>query len=85
MEIPPSFGDICSLKIIKLVKSPQLEDSAKKIKQYVEGMGGDELQNIEKKGRISYFGTIKERGKENEGDREKEETNNSLVISKSVR
>ncbi|PHT97315.1 hypothetical protein BC332_33758 [Capsicum chinense] len=23
-EIPPSFGDICSLKIIKLVKSPQL-------------------------------------------------------------
>ncbi|PHU13497.1 hypothetical protein BC332_14702 [Capsicum chinense] len=80
MEIPPSFGDICSLKIIKLVKSPQLEDSAKKIKQYVE-----DPENIEKKGRISYFGTIKERGKENEGDREKEETNNSLVISKSVR
>ncbi|PHU13483.1 hypothetical protein BC332_14688 [Capsicum chinense] len=43
-EIPPSFGDICLLKIIKLVKSPQLEDFAKKIKQYVEDMGGDELQ-----------------------------------------
>ncbi|PHT48334.1 hypothetical protein CQW23_12542 [Capsicum baccatum] len=81
-EIPPSFGDICSLKIIKLVKSPQFEYSARKIKEYVEAMmGGDELpvldpENIEKKGRISYFGTIKERGKENEGDRE-EETNNS--------
>ncbi|KAM3376556.1 hypothetical protein P3S68_015271 [Capsicum galapagoense] len=43
-EIPPSFGDICSLKIIKLVNSPKLEDSAKKIKQYVEDMGGAELQ-----------------------------------------
>ncbi|PHT44489.1 hypothetical protein CQW23_13647 [Capsicum baccatum] len=37
-EIPPSFGDICSLKIIKLVKSPQLEYSARKIKEYVEAM-----------------------------------------------
>ncbi|KAM3234340.1 hypothetical protein P3L10_019700 [Capsicum annuum] len=43
-EIPPGFGDICSLKIIKLVKSPQLEDSAKKMKQFVEDMGGNELQ-----------------------------------------
>ncbi|PHT44381.1 hypothetical protein CQW23_13539 [Capsicum baccatum] len=44
-EIPPSFGDICSLKIIKLVKSPQLEYSARKIKEYVEAMmRGDELQ-----------------------------------------
>ncbi|PHU13494.1 hypothetical protein BC332_14699 [Capsicum chinense] len=44
-EIPPSFDDICSLKIIKLVKSPQLEYSARKIKEYVEAMmGGDELQ-----------------------------------------
>ncbi|PHT44399.1 hypothetical protein CQW23_13557 [Capsicum baccatum] len=42
-EIPPSFGDICSLKIIKLVESPQLEDSAKNIKQYVEDLGGDQL------------------------------------------
>ncbi|CAN4101856.1 unnamed protein product [Withania somnifera] len=38
-EIPPSFGDICSLKTIKLVKSPQLEYSAQKIKEYVEDMG----------------------------------------------
>ncbi|KAK4721571.1 hypothetical protein R3W88_011804 [Solanum pinnatisectum] len=46
-EIPPSFGDICSLKIIKLVESPQLIDSAMKIKEYVEDiMGGDELQVV---------------------------------------
>ncbi|KAK6785863.1 hypothetical protein RDI58_014388 [Solanum bulbocastanum] len=45
VEIPPSFGDIWSLKIIKLVESPQLEDSAMKIKEYAEDMrGGDELQ-----------------------------------------
>ncbi|XP_015162555.1 protein TRANSPORT INHIBITOR RESPONSE 1-like [Solanum tuberosum] len=30
-EIPPSFGGICSLKIIKLVESPQLEDFSMKI------------------------------------------------------
>ncbi|XP_055832909.1 putative late blight resistance protein homolog R1A-3 [Solanum dulcamara] len=46
-EIPPSFGDICSLKIIQLVESPQLEDSTLKIKEYAEDMrGGDELQVI---------------------------------------
>ncbi|KAH0657477.1 hypothetical protein KY289_026225 [Solanum tuberosum] len=46
-EIPPSFGDIWSLKYIKLVKSPQLEDSAMKIKEYAEDMrGGDELQVV---------------------------------------
>ncbi|XP_015158735.1 putative late blight resistance protein homolog R1B-8 [Solanum tuberosum] len=45
-EIPPIFGDISSLKIIKLVESPQLEDSAMKIKEYAEDMrGGDELQS----------------------------------------
>ncbi|KAH0665076.1 hypothetical protein KY285_026282 [Solanum tuberosum] len=44
-KIPPSFGDIDSLKIIKLVKSPQLEDSAMKIKEYAEEMRArDELQ-----------------------------------------
>ncbi|KAH0660379.1 hypothetical protein KY289_029127 [Solanum tuberosum] len=49
-EIPPSFGDIYSLKIIKLVKSPQLEDSALKIKEYAEDMrGGDELQILGQK------------------------------------
>ena len=49
-EIPPSFGDIYSLKIIKLVKSPQLEDSALKIKEYTEDMrGGDELQVVGRK------------------------------------
>ncbi|KAK6785866.1 hypothetical protein RDI58_014391 [Solanum bulbocastanum] len=34
-EISPSFRDNCSLKIIKLVESPQLEDSAMKIKEYM--------------------------------------------------
>ncbi|KAG5598212.1 hypothetical protein H5410_029582 [Solanum commersonii] len=49
-EIPPSFGDISSLKIIKLVESPQLEDSAMKIKEYAEDMrGGDELQVVGRK------------------------------------
>uniref|UniRef100_M1AQX0 Late blight resistance protein Rpi-blb2 n=1 Tax=Solanum tuberosum TaxID=4113 RepID=M1AQX0_SOLTU len=49
-EIPPSFGDIYSLKIIKLVKSPQLEDSALKIKEYAEDLrGGDELQILGQK------------------------------------
>ncbi|KAM3376447.1 putative late blight resistance protein R1A-10 isoform X1 [Capsicum galapagoense] len=44
-EIPPSFGDICSLKIIQLAESPQLDDSALKIKQYAENMmGGDDLK-----------------------------------------
>ncbi|KAF3625092.1 putative lysine-specific demethylase JMJ14-like [Capsicum annuum] len=43
-EIPPCFGDIYSLKIIILTESPQLEDSALKIKQYVGDMtGGDEF------------------------------------------
>uniref|UniRef100_A0A1U7Y7Z9 Late blight resistance protein homolog R1B-16 n=2 Tax=Nicotiana sylvestris TaxID=4096 RepID=A0A1U7Y7Z9_NICSY len=40
-EIPPSFGDICSLKSIVLRRSPQLEASALEIKKYVEGLGGD--------------------------------------------
>ncbi|KAF3652920.1 putative late blight resistance protein -like protein R1B-14-like [Capsicum annuum] len=43
-EIPPNFGDIGSLKIIKLDESPQLEDSAQKIKEYVEYMMGGELE-----------------------------------------
>ncbi|XP_075105184.1 putative late blight resistance protein homolog R1B-17 [Nicotiana tabacum] len=40
-EIPPSFGDICSLKSVVLRRSPQLEASALEIKKYVEGLGGD--------------------------------------------
>nr|XP_009763421.1 PREDICTED: putative late blight resistance protein homolog R1B-12 isoform X1 [Nicotiana sylvestris]XP_009763428.1 PREDICTED: putative late blight resistance protein homolog R1B-12 isoform X1 [Nicotiana sylvestris]XP_009763437.1 PREDICTED: putative late blight resistance protein homolog R1B-12 isoform X1 [Nicotiana sylvestris] len=44
-EIPPSFGDICSLKSIELKWSPQLEESALKIKQDVEDtMGEDRIQ-----------------------------------------
>ncbi|CAN4102010.1 unnamed protein product [Withania somnifera] len=45
-EIPPSFGDIYSLNIIKLVESPQLEDSAKKIKEYAEEMTGEDKLQI---------------------------------------
>ncbi|OIT06946.1 putative late blight resistance protein -like r1b-17 [Nicotiana attenuata] len=41
-EIPPSFGDICSLKSIELWRSPQLEASALKIKQEVEDMTGED-------------------------------------------
>ncbi|KAK6775805.1 hypothetical protein RDI58_026806 [Solanum bulbocastanum] len=71
-EIPPSFGDICSLRFIKLVESPQLEDSALKIKHYAEDMwGGDELQVVGRK-------NIPERGKENEGERDEEEENESF-------
>ncbi|XP_019259608.1 PREDICTED: uncharacterized protein LOC109237713 isoform X3 [Nicotiana attenuata] len=44
-EIPPSFGDICSLKVIELPWSPQLEDSALEIKKYVEETAGkDRIQ-----------------------------------------
>nr|XP_016463415.1 PREDICTED: putative late blight resistance protein homolog R1B-23 isoform X2 [Nicotiana tabacum]XP_016463417.1 PREDICTED: putative late blight resistance protein homolog R1B-23 isoform X2 [Nicotiana tabacum]XP_016463418.1 PREDICTED: putative late blight resistance protein homolog R1B-23 isoform X2 [Nicotiana tabacum]XP_016463419.1 PREDICTED: putative late blight resistance protein homolog R1B-23 isoform X2 [Nicotiana tabacum]XP_016463420.1 PREDICTED: putative late blight resistance protein h len=40
-EIPPSVGDICSLKSIELRRSPQLEESALKIRQYIEDMTRD--------------------------------------------
>ncbi|PHU13684.1 hypothetical protein BC332_14889 [Capsicum chinense] len=45
-EIPSSFGDIYSLKIIKLVASPQLKDSAQKIKEYVEETTGEDKVQI---------------------------------------
>ncbi|KAM3234458.1 hypothetical protein P3L10_019818 [Capsicum annuum] len=45
-EIPPSFGDIYSLKIIQLIECPQLEDSALEIKQYVEEMAGEDRIQI---------------------------------------
>uniref|UniRef100_M1BV00 Root-knot nematode resistance protein n=1 Tax=Solanum tuberosum TaxID=4113 RepID=M1BV00_SOLTU len=60
-EIPPSFGDIYSLKIIKLVRSPQLEDSALNIKEYAEDMrGGDELQILGQKCNIRQYEIIEE-------------------------
>ncbi|XP_055832904.1 putative late blight resistance protein homolog R1A-3 isoform X1 [Solanum dulcamara] len=44
-EIPPCFGDIYSLKIIKVEYNRQLKDSAMMIKQYVEDTTGeDKLQ-----------------------------------------
>ncbi|KAM3376601.1 hypothetical protein P3S68_015316 [Capsicum galapagoense] len=45
-KIPPSFGDIYSLKIIQLIECPQLEDSALEIKQYVEEMAGEDRIQI---------------------------------------
>ncbi|PHU13582.1 hypothetical protein BC332_14787 [Capsicum chinense] len=80
-EIPPNFGDICSLKIIQLVKSPQLEDSALEIKQYVEDMGGDEFKVLGANN-IPLSKTDPENlegweGEENEGEIKEEETNNS--------
>ncbi|PHT28418.1 hypothetical protein CQW23_31975 [Capsicum baccatum] len=45
-EIPPNFGDIGSLKIIQLDESPQLEDSAMEIKQYVEDIRGEDKLQI---------------------------------------
>ncbi|KAG5598203.1 hypothetical protein H5410_029573 [Solanum commersonii] len=56
-EIPSSFGDIYSLKIIKLVKSPQLKHSAFKIKEYAETMRGEnELQILGSKVEFVYYG-----------------------------
>ncbi|PHT44864.1 hypothetical protein CQW23_14022 [Capsicum baccatum] len=46
VEIPPNFGDIGSLKIIELVEGPQLEDSARRIKEYVEEMTGEDKLQI---------------------------------------
>ncbi|KAG5598206.1 hypothetical protein H5410_029576 [Solanum commersonii] len=54
-EIPPSFGGICSLKIIKLVESPQLEDSSMKIKEYAEDMGGGDRLKILGRNNIPLF------------------------------
>ncbi|PHT96241.1 hypothetical protein BC332_34833 [Capsicum chinense] len=45
-EIPPNLGDIGSSKIIQLVESPQLEDSALEIKQYVEDITGEDRLQI---------------------------------------
>ncbi|PHT61708.1 hypothetical protein T459_34430 [Capsicum annuum] len=43
-EIPPNFGDIGSLKIIHLVESPQVEESALEIKEYVDDIMGRDLE-----------------------------------------
>ncbi|CAN4101967.1 unnamed protein product [Withania somnifera] len=45
-KIPRTFGDIYSLKFIKLVQSPQLQDSAKNIKEYVENLTGEDKLQI---------------------------------------
>ncbi|PHU13584.1 hypothetical protein BC332_14789 [Capsicum chinense] len=77
-EIPSSFGDICSLKIIQLVNSPQLEDSAKKIKQYFEDMGGDELQVLKtlkgREGKVTLEQSWKEEKRMKETERRRKQT-----------
>ncbi|XP_016441299.1 putative late blight resistance protein homolog R1A-3 [Nicotiana tabacum] len=45
-EIPSSFGDIASLRSIELIDSPQLEDSALEIKEYVADMMGDDRLQV---------------------------------------
>ncbi|KAH0657491.1 hypothetical protein KY289_026239 [Solanum tuberosum] len=54
-KIPPNFGDIYSLKIIKVDYNRHLKDSAMMIKQYVEDMTGeDKLQRACKECRIEF-------------------------------
>ncbi|KAJ8552969.1 hypothetical protein K7X08_020362 [Anisodus acutangulus] len=45
-EIPPSFGDSFSLKIIELAESLQLEDFALEIKKYVEEITGEDMIQV---------------------------------------
>ncbi|XP_015076029.1 putative late blight resistance protein homolog R1A-3 isoform X1 [Solanum pennellii] len=47
MEIPDSFGDIASLKFIRVWSSPQLKESLFKIKEYVEEMTGENKLHVE--------------------------------------
>ncbi|KAF3619331.1 putative aldehyde dehydrogenase family 2 member B4, mitochondrial-like isoform X1 [Capsicum annuum] len=74
LNIPPSFRDICSLKIIQLSECPQLDDSSLKIKQYAEDMtGGDEL----KKGRHEKLLWKVQSWEEGIMEKREEEENNS--------
>ncbi|KAM3236325.1 hypothetical protein P3L10_016362 [Capsicum annuum] len=47
IEIPESFGDIASLKLISMSNSPQLEESTLKINEYVEEMTGEDKLEVE--------------------------------------
>ncbi|CAN4105994.1 unnamed protein product [Withania somnifera] len=46
-EIPESFGDIASLKYIRVLGNHQLKESALKIKKYVEEMTGEDNLEID--------------------------------------
>ncbi|XP_049388476.1 putative late blight resistance protein homolog R1A-3 [Solanum stenotomum] len=46
MDIPDSFGDIASLKLIFVLSSPQLKNSTFKIKEYVEEMTGEDKLGV---------------------------------------
>ncbi|XP_047261833.1 putative late blight resistance protein homolog R1A-3 isoform X2 [Capsicum annuum] len=46
VEIPLSFGDIASLKSISLERSPQLKESARNIKKYVEEINGEDKLKV---------------------------------------
>ncbi|KAM3267407.1 putative late blight resistance protein R1A-3 [Capsicum chacoense] len=67
-EIPPNFGDIGSLKIIQLDESPQLEDSALEIKQYVEDIRGEDKLQILGPNNIPLSKTDPENLKGREGE-----------------
>ncbi|KAK4716683.1 hypothetical protein R3W88_015021 [Solanum pinnatisectum] len=51
MEIPDSFGDIASLKLINVWYSPQLKESIFNIKEYVEEMTGEDKLEVRFHGR----------------------------------
>ncbi|KAH0676663.1 hypothetical protein KY285_024464 [Solanum tuberosum] len=51
MEIPDSFGDIASLKLIKVWYAPQLKESTFNIKEYVEEMTGEDKLHVYYNGR----------------------------------
>ncbi|TMW82963.1 hypothetical protein EJD97_003617 [Solanum chilense] len=51
MEIPDSFGDIASLKLINVWYSPQLKKSIFNIKEYVEEMTGEDKLEVHFHGR----------------------------------
>ncbi|XP_015074931.1 putative late blight resistance protein homolog R1A-3 [Solanum pennellii] len=51
MEIPDSFGDIASLKLINVWYSPQLKESIFNIKEYVEEMTGEDKLEVHFHGR----------------------------------
>ncbi|KAG5608007.1 hypothetical protein H5410_029499 [Solanum commersonii] len=46
MDIPDSFGDIASLKLIHVLSSPQLKNSTFNIKEYVEEMTGEDKLGV---------------------------------------
>lgn len=47
IEIPESFGDIASLKSIVVWESPRAEESALKMKKYIEEIAGEDRLDVQ--------------------------------------